>query len=91
MSDVADRANRARDTVEEQGGLDPLNELQEEDERFWGIPQGDVGTSRTRPDLLDDLEDLDEEEDQFAEPGESDEPDAYSSRADEFGTVGDDY
>jgi hypothetical protein len=76
VSDVAGRANRAREALEEQGGLDPLIE-EDDDEGLWGgRGNGDGLSGRRQQDFVDD--------EQFDDSGETDEPDDY-------GTVGDEY
>jgi hypothetical protein len=85
VSDVAGRANRAREALEEQGGLDPLIE-EDDDEGLWGGPRNGGGHSgrRQQHDFIDELDDDLDEDEQFDDAGETDEPDDY-------GTVGDDY
>jgi hypothetical protein len=84
VSDVAGRANRTREALEEQGGLDPLIE-EDDDEGLWDSPRNGGGPSgRRQHDFADELDDDLEDGERFDDSGETDEPDDY-------GTVGDEY
>ena len=83
MSDVAGRANRAREAFEEQGGLDPLIE-EDDDEGLWGGPRNGGHSGRGQHGFIDEMDDDLDDDEHFDNPGEPDE-------SDDYGTVGDEY